>query len=92
MVNVLSSNFEKCFDTFTMLLVEGCSERGLFRHLSKQVFWSPSVQKYISYEGPFFLRKCSKLDLNLENEKKIEKKFLVSKIIASENVAINCLF
>ena len=74
-----------------MLLVGGSSERGLFRHLSKQTFRSPSVQKYISYEGIFF-RKCSKLNLNLENGKKIEKKFLVSKIIASENVAINCLF
>ena len=39
------------------------------------------------------VRNCSKLNLSLKYvKKKKEKMFLVSEIIASENVAINCLF
>ena len=38
------------------------------------------------------VRNCSKLNLSLENVKKKEKMFLVSETIASENVAIKCLF
>ena len=30
--------FQKCLGSFTMLNVEECSETGLFRHLSNQVF------------------------------------------------------
>ena len=41
MVKVLSFSFEQCFGPFNMLLVEGLSERGLFRHLSNHVFRSP---------------------------------------------------
>ena len=32
LVKVLFSGFEKCFGWFTMLLVEGSSKTGLFRH------------------------------------------------------------
>ena len=48
MVKLLPFRFQQCFGAFTMLLVDGSSETGLFIHLTKHVFWSPSVQKYIS--------------------------------------------
>ena len=54
-VKVLSFSFEHCVGLFTILLVEGFSERGLFRHLSEHVFRSPSVQKYISDGGHLFV-------------------------------------
>ena len=38
MTKMLWGRFEQCLGTFTMLLVEGSSERGLFRHLSNHVF------------------------------------------------------
>ena len=41
MVKVLSFRFQKCFGLFTMLIVEGFSQTGLFRHLPNHVFRSP---------------------------------------------------
>ena len=32
-------------------LVDGSSERGLFRDMFNHVFWSPLFRKYISYES-----------------------------------------
>ena len=72
MVKVQCCTFQQCFGPFTMLLVKSYPERGLFRHLSNHVFWSPYIQKYISNEGHFF-RKISRFDLNLENAKKNSK-------------------
>ena len=76
MVKVLLLSFEQCFDPFTMLLVEEFPETGLYRHLSKLVFQSPSVQKYISYESHRFFENGSKLNINLQNAKeKLRKDF-----------------
>ena len=36
--------------------------------------------------------KCSKFNVDFKNAKKIEKKFLVPEIIASEMAAVNCLY
>ena len=41
MIKVPPSSLEQCFGPFTVLLVKGSSETGLFRHLSNHVFWSP---------------------------------------------------
>ena len=71
---VLSFSFEQCFGPFIMLLVEGSSETGLFRHLSNHVFPSSSVPKYISYEDQLFFWKVSKLNLDFENAKKNSEK------------------
>ena len=68
MVKVLPFRFEQCFGPFTMSLVEGSSERGLFRHLSNHIFRSPEGRKYISDEGHFFFKRF-----------KIESKFLKCK-------------
>ena len=57
MAKVLSLRFQQCFGPFTMLLVEGSSERALFRPLSYNVFRSPLAQKYISHEGHLFFEK-----------------------------------
>ena len=38
MIKVLWRRFQQCFGTFTMLVVEGSSQTGLFKHLSDQVF------------------------------------------------------
>ena len=51
MLKVLWFRFQKCLGPFNMLLKEGSSEAGLFRHLSNHVFWSVQFWKYISYEG-----------------------------------------
>ena len=45
MVKVLSFRFQHCFDRYTILLVKGTSETGLFRHLSNHFFWTGSVEK-----------------------------------------------
>ena len=69
LVKVVNLDSGKCFFPFTMLLVEGSSETGLFRHLSNHVFWSPSVKKYIHYEGQFFL-KVFKIESKFRKRKK----------------------
>ena len=40
MVRVLAFRFQQCLGLFTMSPVEGSTEAGLFRHLSKHVFRS----------------------------------------------------
>ena len=69
MVQALWFSLEQCFGPFTMVLVEGSSEMGLFRHLSNQVFQSLPDQKYISDEfHPFF--KMFKIESKLAKGKK----------------------
>ena len=38
MVKVLSCRLQQCLGTFTILLVEGSSETGIFNHLSNDVY------------------------------------------------------
>ena len=57
MVKVLLFSFEPSFGQFTMLLVEGSSETGLFRHLSNRISCSPYVQNYFNYERQIFFKK-----------------------------------
>ena len=42
-ITVLWCRFQQCLGTFTMLLVEGLSETGLFRYLSDYVFGVPNI-------------------------------------------------
>ena len=70
----------------TMLLVEGSSKTGFFRHLSNHVSEANNF-------GNFFFSKRSKFEINFKNPaKKGEKKFFVSQIIASELLSLNCLY
>ena len=59
-------------------------------HLSKHVFRSQQLQKYVSYEADFF-SKCLKFNVDAKNEENIEKKFLVFQIAVFELVAVNSL-
>ena len=75
MIKALSLRLNQCFTTFTMSPVEGFSQMGAFRHLSKPVFRGRQFGKYINYEGIFF-RKCSKFNADSKNaEKNTEKMF-----------------
>ena len=93
MLKVLSFGFDMFFSPFTMLLVKGLFETGLFRHLSNYVYWSRKVQKYISYKGHLFLKmfKLESKFRKLKKTTKIQQIFFVSEIITSDNIAINCL-
>ena len=85
---------QQCFDPFAMLSLEGSNETRFFRDLSNHVFQSRYFRKYISYEDLFFFQKYLEFDIDFKNakKKKIEHKFFVFVIIASELVALNCLY
>ena len=53
-----------------MLLFEGPSETGLFRHLSNHGLRSPQFRKYISFEGHLFFRNLKKIFYILKMKKK----------------------
>ena len=74
-----------------MILVEGSSETGLFRHLSNHVFGVRNFGNTKSMRV-IFVSKCSKFNTDLKNFKKSEKKFFVSEIITSELISLNCLY
>ena len=92
MIKVLWCGFQQCLGMFTMLLVEGSSETGLFRHFSNHVF---GVHNFGSTKalGVFYDFKMFKIYSRFQKcSKKIRKKFFVSEIIASELVSLNCLY
>ena len=92
MAKVLPLRFQQCFGSFTMLLDKGSSKTRLLRHLSNHFFGIPLVQKYISYEGQSFFLKMFKIESGFPKcANKIRTKSFVSEILASEDVAINCL-
>ena len=66
MIETLWSRFQQWFRWFTMLLDEGSSEMGLFRHLSDYVFVVPNIGNGKSMRVIFF-SKCLKLNLNFKN-------------------------
>ena len=74
-----------------MLLVEQSSETGRFRHLSGQVFRVRNFGNAKAARVIFFFSKYSKFNVAFENAAKTREKFLISEIIASELVSLNCL-
>ena len=62
-----------------MLLVEVCSEMGLFRHLSNHVSGVDNFQNTKAMRVIFF-SKCLKSKLDFKNAAKIQKKSVVSEI------------
>ena len=75
-----------------MLLGKGSSESGLFKHLSNQVVLELVSSKIHRLRGSSFFKKMFKIESRCPKcTKKLRKCCFVSDIIASENVAINCL-
>ena len=66
---MLSFRLQQYFGPFTMLPVEGSSERRLFRHLSKHVFPRKFYPKYITYDV-IFIGKGLKFNVDFKNAKK----------------------
>ena len=90
MIEVLSCRFHKCFGPSTMWLVEGSSKTGLLRHLSNHVFGVHNLRNTKTMRV-ILASKCLKFNIDFKMQPKIEKKFFVSGIIASELVPLNCL-
>ena len=65
-IKVLWCRFQKCFAMFTMLLVKGFSQTGLFRHLFDYVFIVRNF-KITKSARASFLSKCSKFPLDFKN-------------------------
>ena len=63
MVKMVSSRLQECLGPFTMLLIKGSCETGLFRHLFNHVFQSPQIWKYVGYEGHHFFKKYLKFNV-----------------------------
>ena len=89
MVKVLSLSFKKCFRRLTMVIVETSSERDFLDSYLTTFFRVEKFKNTIARRVIFFL-KMFKIEPKFKNKKK-KKKVFVSEIIASENVAINCL-
>ena len=72
-----------------MLLVDGSSETGLFRHLSNHVF---GVRNFGNTKSMtvIFSQKVQDLIYIWKMDEEIEETFFVSEISASELVALNC--
>ena len=83
-----SFRLQQCFNQFLIFSVEGSSKTRLFRHLSNDVFWSPWLRKYISYEGHPFFGKCVKIDIDLKNAKKKQKKKNWERVFSSAVIAL----
>ena len=83
---------QQCFKPFAMLYIEESPKTRLFGNLSNNFFRRPEFRKYISYEGHRFFDNVQNL-IDFKNEKKkIQEFFFVFEIIASELVALNCLY
>ena len=65
-IKVLWCRFQQCLGTFTMFLVEGCSEMGVFRHLSDDVFRVRHFENKKLWGSSFF-SKCLKFNVDLKN-------------------------
>ena len=92
MATVLLSRLQHCLNPFTMLPVKGSFETGLIGHRSSHVFRSASFQKEISYEAYLFFENVLNLMKISKMQEKIHKKLFVFEIIASELVALICLY
>ena len=73
MIKVLWCRFQQCLGTFTMLLVEGSSEIGLFKHYLT-TFSESVISEIQKLWGSYFFSKYSKFDLNSRNAGKIWEK------------------
>ena len=76
MIKMVSCRFEQWFGTFTMFLVKGYSEMGLFRHLSDYVFGGYNFGNTKSLRFIFFF-KISKISSRFQRfSKRMRKSFV----------------
>ena len=73
MIKMVWCRFQQCFGTSVMLLVEGSSETGLFRHLTNQVFGVRNFRNTKAMRNIFFSKRL-KSNLNFKKEAKNWKK------------------
>ena len=93
MVKVHSLGSEECFDAFTMLLLEGSTQTGLFRHFVTKFFGVRKFKNGSPVKVIFFFWKILKIEPRFPKcNKEMRKCFFVSQIISSEDVTINCLY
>ena len=69
MIKMVWCKFQQCLGTSAMLLVEVCSEMGLFRHLSNHVSRVDNFQNTKAMRVIFF-SKCLKFKLDFKNAAK----------------------
>ena len=69
MIMVLWCRFQQCLGTFTMLLVEGSSEIGLFKHYLT-TFSESVISEIQKLWGSSFFSKCSKSNFDFKNAAK----------------------
>ena len=85
---MLSCRFQQFLATSAMFLVQGSSEKELFRHLSNNVFGVFNFRNTKAMSVIFF-PKCLKINLYFKNALEIEKKCFVFEKTASELVSLN---
>ena len=92
MVKVLSFRFKKCFGLLTYYLSQAL-QKGDFLDIYLTTFFGVSKFENTSAMRVIFFLKIFKMESKFRKckKKKMEKKFFNSEIIASENVATNCL-
>ena len=91
MVKVLPCKFQQCLGALTMLLPKDRLKLNFLGIDLTRCFWVRNFGKTSAMRSPFF-KKCSKFKLDFKNAEKNKKKFFVFEIIASELVALNCLY
>ena len=70
MIKVLRCRFQQCLDPFTLLLVDGSSETGLFRHLSNLAFGVQNFGNTKSMRIHLFFAKCSRSNVDFKKAAK----------------------
>ena len=66
MIKLLWCRFQRCLSKFTMFLVRGFSQAGLFRHLSEYILRVRNLKITKSMRASL-LSKCSKFHLDFKN-------------------------
>ena len=91
MVKDLSLTFQQCLGAFSLLLFEGCLKTGLLG-IDPTRFFASVISEIHQLRGSSIFKKSSKFKPDLKKAQKNQKKFFVFEIIASQFVALNCLY
>ena len=92
MIKVLWCKFQQYYGPFTILLVNGSSEAGLFRHLPNDISGVHNFGNTKSMWAVFIFKKCKIRARFQKFRKRNKKKLFVFQIKSSELVLLNCLY